>query len=339
LTLSAIRRRVVESAGLGDVIDRALRGARLSRDALLRVLECGSPLAAAALADARRAATSDVVVTHPWTLRVRAPGHTFAAESAMLVSHPLARVGGITASEAQLVGIPTSGLTLTVALDLTRGVRDARPGLPIRAFTASQVRTISASERMTDRQVVEALAGSGVATLDWSPGDGLDDAAIAVHRAAHEAGMKTVLPVAYTRGALTPEFLDRLEAYRRVAEDTQGFLSCVVLPNRTAGASPLDGTSGSEDTMACAIARLAFGHVVPRVTVDAHVVGHKLGALLLSAGADDFVGAQAAAAWAAPTDDGPRPLNPDRVRRHLIEARRSPELRNALFLHVNDSCA
>ncbi len=339
MTLSAIRRRVVETAGLGDLIERALRGARLSRDALLRVLECGNPLAAAALADARRAATSNVVVTHPWTLRVRAPGHTFAAEPATLVSHPLSRVAGVTASEVQLVGIPRSGLTLTVALDLARGVRDARPALPLRAFTASQVRTISAAESMTDRQVIEALAGSGVATLDWAPGEGLDPAGIAVHRAAHEAGVKTVLPVAYTRGSLSTTFLDRLEAYRRIVEDTQGFLSCVVLPDRTEGASPLHGSSGSDDTMACAVARLAFGHVVPRVTVDAHVLGHKLGALLLSAGADDFVGAQAAAAWAAPTDDGPRPLNPDRVRRHLIEARRSPELRNALFLNVNDSCA
>ena len=78
--------------------------------------------------------------------------------------------------------------------------------------------------------------------------------------------------------------------------------------------------------------------MVPHVTVDAHVVGHKLAALLLSAGADDVVGAQAALSWAKPTDDGPRPLNPDRMRRHLIEARRSPELRDAVFRSVSESC-
>ena len=47
-----------------------------------------------------------------------------------------------------------------------------------------------------------------------------------------------------------------------------------------------------------------------------------------------MVGAQAAEKWAPPTDDGPRPLNPDRMRRYLFEAQRSPELRDALFATV-----
>ncbi len=108
----------------------------------------------------------------------------------------------------------------------------------------------------------------------------------------------------------------------------------MLVPERTEGASPLQGTSGTEDWLAFALTRLALGHVVPHVTVDAHVLGHKLGATLLSCGADDFVGAQAALAWAPPTDDGPRPLNPARVTKYVIEARRSPVRRDALFRAV-----
>jgi 2-iminoacetate synthase ThiH len=105
----------------------------------------------------------------------------------------------------------------------------------------------------------------------------------------------------------------------------------VLVPEKTEGASPLEGTAGTEDWLAFSLTRLALGHVVPHVTVDAHVLGHKLGATLLSCGADDFVGAQAAHAWAPPTDDGPRPLNPARVTKHVIEARRSPVRRDGIF--------
>ncbi len=328
---SRILQQVLASAGLADLGDRAVRGARLARDELLRVVSCGSPLAAAALADAAREHASGAVVLHPWTLRVRAPGVPFAAEDATRVSHAADALGGIASSEAQIVGALPPDLPLGLALEMVRTVKVARPDLTLRAFSARRIDAIAAAEGSDARHVLGELRRAGLDTLDWEPGEGSDLRTIAVHRLAFDQGYETAVPVGYAKGGVDAAFVDRLLAVRDAAEHAGRVLSVVPLPDRSEGASPLDGTAGTEDLLACALARLALGHCVKHVTVDAHVTGHKLAALLFSAGADDVVGAQTASRWAPPSGDGPRPLNPDRMRRVVIEARRSPELRDALF--------
>lgn len=330
-------RSLVHAAGLGDLWERAERGARLSRPALERILTSGHALAAAALADQSRRQRSGVVVTCPWTLRVRAPGVHFRSENETLVSHAVERLESVPATESQLVGELPEDMGLNQALEMVRSVKAARPDLPLRAFTSVQVDGIATREGLDLDVVFQEFAKAGLATLDWAPGDGLTHRAAELHREAHGAGLHTIAPLGYSKGGVDAGFLDRIDELRKVADDTDSFVSVAFLPDRAEGASPLQGTSGNEDTLACALARLGLGHCVPRVTVDAHILGHKLGAVLLHCGADDFVGAQAAEKWAAATNDGPRPLNPDRVRRYVIEARRSPELRDALFQSVEAS--
>jgi len=322
---------MLEALGLGDLAEPSRARTPLARADLERVLAAGNPLAAGSLADFAREAASGREVTHPWTLRVRAPGLPPETEDATKVVHDATDFARIEATEMEMVGALPGDAPLALAIELVRSLRAVRGELTIRALTAGEISAIARKERTSRRDVVAALAENGLSTLSWRPGCGLaaDDAE--VHRAAHQAGVKTVAVLGYRRREGAAALLDRADALRRVAEETKGFLSVLFLPDRTEGASPLEGTAGTEDAAACAVARLAFGRLVPRVTVDAHVVGHKLGASLLSFGADDFVGAQAAAAWAPPSDDGPRPLNPDRVRKVVIEARRSPVRRDALF--------
>jgi 2-iminoacetate synthase ThiH len=324
-------RALLTSLGLAELIEPAAKNEELTRADLERVVRARNPLAAAALADARREATSGVVATYPVTLRVRAPGLVAAREDATKVSHAADAVAGVEATEMQMVGEFPADMPLGQAVELVQSLVAARPDLPVRAFAADDVLALVRRERMPIADVMRDLATAGLATLDWRPGTDASPDAVRVHRAAHDAGLRTFAPVAYGRGGLGEPFLERLEGLRTVAASTKGFVSAVLLPEKTEGASPLDGTSGVEDVFACALTRLALGDVVAHVTVDAHVLGHKLGATLLSCGADDFVGAQAAASWAPPTDDGPRPLNQARVTKHLIEARRSPVRRDGVF--------
>lgn len=327
-------RALLASLHLADLIEPVRANEALTRADLERVLRAANPIAAAALADARRAAVSGTTVTYPVTLRVRVPGVPAPSEDATKVSHDLADVALIEATEMQLVGALPSDLRLRHAVEIVRSLVAARPDLPLRAFAADDVTALAAREHTPIGTVVRELAQAGVATLDWRAGADAFDDAVRVHAHAHECEMRTFAPVTYTRGAVARPFLDRLTTLRELAETTKCFVSAVLVPERTEGASPLQGTSGTEDWLAFALTRLALGHVVPHVTVDAHVLGHKLGATLLSCGADDFVGAQAARAWAPPTDDGPRPLNPARVTKYVIEARRSPVRRDGLFRAV-----
>ncbi len=330
-------RDLLASLDLADLIEPTAANEALTRRDLDRLVRARNPLAVAALADSRRAAVAGVTVTFPVTLRVRGPGLAAPAPNALGVTHAVDEVVGIDASEMQMIGDLPADLPLAQATELIRSLVTVRPDLPLRAFAFPDIAAIARRERAPFATVLARLVDAGLATLDWRAGADASVETMRIHRTAHDAGLKTFAPVTYAHGEIGAPLIDRLDALRTVAESTNGFVSAVPLPAKTEGASPLDGTAGTEDWMACALTRLALGHVVPHVTVDAHIVGHKLGATLLSCGADDFVGAQAARAWAPPTDDGPRPLNPARVTKYVIEARRSPLRRDGLFRSADAS--
>lgn len=325
--------------GLADLAEACVARRPLSRAELGRIAAARNPLAAASLADRARAAASGVEVTHPWTLRVRAPGLVHGLEDATKVAHEFDAVAGVPATEMEMLGALPPGATLGFAIELVRTLAAARPDLPLRAITAHEVDALAAQERRPRKDVLAALRDAGLATLTWRPGCGRTPAEIDVHRAAHQCGIRTVATVGTSRRDAIDAWLDRLGAWTALAAQSHGFLAAMALPDRTEGASPLEGTSGSDDWTACALVRIAFGDLAPRVSSDWNVTGSKLGATLLSAGADDVVGTQAAAKWAPATDDGPRPLNPDRARKWIVEARRSPVLRDALFRRVDAPCA
>lgn len=330
---------LVASVGLGDLAEAADARRPFDRDALARVAAAGNPLVSASLADGGRAASSGVEVTHPWTLRVRAPGLVHGIEDATKVSHDAAALSGIAATEMEMLGEVPAGAPLAHAVELVRSVVAARPDLPLRAFTAAEIDGFADRERRPRRDVVAALRDAGLATLSWRPGCGLTDADLAVHLAAHDAGVRTVAIIGYGHAGADDAFLDRVAAWAGAAAHTRGFLAAMALPDRTDGASPLEGSAGTSDWTACALVRLAFGNRVGRISADWHVVGAKLGATLLSVGADDAIGPQAALRWAPPTDDGPRPLNPDRFRKWALEARRSPVVRDTLYRAAEPTCA
>lgn len=208
-----------------------------------------------------------------------------------------------------------------------RSVAAARPDLPLRALTAGEVASLAAREGRSGEDVLRALRSAGLAALSWRTGCGgaAFDAELDIHRAAVACGYAVAVPVGYAKDGLAG-----FAAHAAAAAAIPGIASLVVLPATSETASPLAGTSGIEDWIACAVARLAVGRTA-RVTADWHVFGWKLGGTLLSAGADDVVAAQCARAWAPPTDDGPRPMSPDRVRAWILEARRSPSVRDGRF--------
>ena len=211
IAMPAIR-DTVTAAGLRDLWDRASRGARLPRDDLERVIACTNPLAAAALADAAREQRSGVVVTHPWTLRVRAPGVPFAAEDATHVSHAADTLAGIPATEAQIVGALPADPALGLAVEMVRMVKVARPDLTLRAFSSLRIAALAQTDGCSAEGVLEELRQAGLDTLDWEPGEGCDDRAAAVHRVAHELGFETTAVLGYGKGGLDDAFLGSLQS-------------------------------------------------------------------------------------------------------------------------------
>lgn len=312
---------LVRSLALESVLETADAGHALSRDQMRHVLGLDHPLGAAVLADRRRVATCGDVATFPVTLRVRVPGTDATGFSQLDFTHDVGEVAGVDASEWQWTGPAPADADALVAL--VEQARAARPTLAVRAFTTDAVLAAARAGGVGVDDLVRRLAGAGLSAFDWAPGSDADAATLDVHRAAHAAGLRTVVALPYRRGALGDTLLDRIHGIAELAAATGGVAAVAPLPDFTEHASPLDGTAGTEDVTVFALARLALGHAVPHFTLDTHVLGHKLGGLLLSSGVCDVVGAQARAAWPTPTDDAPRPLNQDRVTRLLVEARRT----------------
>ena len=320
---------LLASLDLDHTIDPSGAGGPLPRKALEQILALGHPLGAAVLANRRRAAQSQDSAQFPVTLRVTLPGSS-ADVSPTDYLHTLDTVTSeIDADEWQYVGQPAEDAGVDDLIAHLNAARALRSDLPIRAFTTDTVLAAARHDQVELDTVVARLFTAGLATFDWAPGSDADPATLDVHRAAHALGQRTAVALPYGRNALGAVLLDRAQAIAALQAETQGFATVVPLPDRTEGASPMEGTAGTEDVLVFALARLALcgNGGIPHVSLDAHVLGHKLGALLLNAGADDWIGAHAAATWPKPTNDAPRPLNLDRVTRLLEEARRTPQRR------------
>ena len=163
-------RGLLESLSLADLIEPAEENEALERSDIERVLSAKNPIAAAALADIRRAAVSGPTVTYPVTLRVRAPGFDPPHEDATKVTHALADVGGIEATEMQLTGSMPKDAQLDQVIEIVQPVAAAQRDLPLRALTADDVIAIVRHDHISYSAVLGALAKAGVATLDWHPG-------------------------------------------------------------------------------------------------------------------------------------------------------------------------
>ncbi len=317
---------LLAAAGLLELLPRARSGEAFGRIELERVASAANPLAAAALADARRAALYGDTVTMPVTLRVRAG---WAADddaeltSVLHVTHELDGIDGIDATEVLLVGACPESVSGDDVCASVAAVKAARPDLALRGLDAAVARRIGDGDLTTGWT---RLRAAGLDVLGHGAAISLDEwRATRLHH----------FPLPYSCDGLADTatggyvaLLGRLAADEEFVDATVAF---VPLPDATAESSPLRGTAGTEDVLAFALARLALVSARHHVAVDSDVLGQKLGAMLLSAGASDFIGAQAAREWTIPKDDEPRPLNEARAQLYIREARREPVRRDGLL--------
>jgi cyclic dehypoxanthinyl futalosine synthase len=131
--------------------------------------------------------------------------------------------------------------TLTIAWfdGLFRRFKERFPALWLHSLSASEILAIAQQSGLTVPDTIARLRDAG---LDSIPGDDagiLDDAVqpqgarmkwkaedwIAVHRAAHELGMKTTATMTFGGGETLEHRMNHLEAVRQLQEETGGFTS------------------------------------------------------------------------------------------------------------------
>jgi aminodeoxyfutalosine synthase len=204
-----------------------------------------------------------------------------------------------------------------------RAARRAFPGVPVRALRPTELVRLAEQGPRSAEALLRTLAEDGLATTSH-PARG-DDAA-ATRRgllAAHAAGLATDAPLPYAASTTVDELVDRILDLRALSENGAPFRSLVPLPAEGPTASPLVATTGIDDLRVFALGRLLLPRI-PRVTVEADIVGRHLGAVALSFGADSLAGALARPTARLRAADGekPRPLNVPRAHLLLLEVGR-----------------
>ncbi|HZY03487.1 MAG TPA: aminofutalosine synthase MqnE [Anaeromyxobacteraceae bacterium] len=323
--LSTLAHRALERDGLGDIRDKVMAGGRLDEAEALRLFEARDLAAVGALANhVREARHGDLtfynrnVHLNPTNVCVASckfcsfarpddkhasEGYTMSLDQA--VEHVLSkRPLGIT--EVHIVSGLHPDLPWDYYLETVRRLRQAWPELHIKAYTAVELHFFAQKFGKTHEQVLRELVAAGLTTI---PGGGAeifaprvrrkvcDDKAtadewLAVHRAAHELGVRSNATMLYGHIETLAERVDHMARLRALQDDTGGFQVFIPLafhPEHNMIGKAFPGPTGYDGLRTYAVARLFldnFDHV------KAYWVslGERLAQASLSFGVDDVDG-------------------------------------------------
>jgi aminodeoxyfutalosine synthase len=212
--------------------------------------------------------------------------------------------------EFHIVGGLHPKLRLSYYTDLIRGLKERHPGVHIKALTAVEIAHLARIERISTRQVLEALKAAGLETL---PGGGAEvfgagvRAAIAdrklgaaewlrVHREAHELGIPTNCTLLYGHVETLQDRVEHLQMLRDLQDETGGFLTYIPLayhPDHNELGERLGrtgtATTGYDDLKNIAVGRLFLDNI-PHVKTHWPMVTPFISQLALHFGCDDVEG-------------------------------------------------
>ncbi len=207
-------------------------------------------------------------------------------------------------TELHITGGLHPGLRLRYYLEVFRALREALPGVGLKAFTAVEVDYLASREGMSVEAVLERLREEGVISLagggaeifhprvrrlvvdhevDWERWS-------CVHRAAHRMGMKTPATMLYGHIEGVADRVDHVLRLRALQDETGGLE--VFIPLRfqpAARLSHIPMASAAEALRVFAVSRLLLDNV-PHLKVFWVMHGVSLAQLALGFGADDLDG-------------------------------------------------
>jgi cyclic dehypoxanthinyl futalosine synthase len=188
--------------------------------------------------------------------------------------------------------------------DIVKNIRARFPQVHVHSFSASEVWHICKASKMTPKEVLLRLKAAGLNSLPGGGAEILVDRVrqkvsplktkvseyFAVHRAAHEIGLKSTSTMVYGLGETMEERMIHLDQYRTVQDETGGFRAFIpwsfesestemLMPRRT----------GDEYLRMIALSRIMLDNI-QHLQAGWVTEGPKLSQLALQYGADDFGG-------------------------------------------------
>ena len=317
-----IAHRWVERSELADIYEKVLAGQRLSREDGLRLSASQDLLTIGFLANLVRERlhgkkTYWVYNQHINYSNICANGCRFCAFS----RRPGEQGGFILAleevankvrdrlhepiTEIHVVGGCHPDLSFSYYLDLVRTIKEMRPEVTVKAFTAVEIAHLAQNEGLAVSEVLLALKEAGVEAL---PGGGAEvfsnrvrqllcpeklssEGWLQVAKEAHQLGMRTNATLLYGHLETAAERVDHLLTLRKAQDETGGFITFIPLAFQPAntGIAVLQERTGHTDLKTIALSRLLLDNFA-HVKAYWIMLGVKIAQTALYFGADDLDG-------------------------------------------------
>ena len=317
-----IARRWVERSDLGDIYEKIVAGQRLARKDGLRLYESQDLLAIGFLANLVRERlygrkTYWVYNQHINYSNICTNGCRFCAFSRRLgedggfvltleqVANKVRERLHEPITEIHVVGGCHPELPFSYYLDLVRTIKQMRPEVTVKAFTAVEVAHLAQNDGLAIFEVLQALKQAGVEAL---PGGGAEvfsnrvrqllcpeklssNGWLEVAKEAHQLGMRSNATLLYGHLETADERVDHMLALRKAQDETGGFMTFIPLAfqSTSTGIASLQKRTGYTDLKTIAISRLLLDNF-PHVKAYWIMLGVKIAQTALYFGADDLDG-------------------------------------------------
>jgi aminodeoxyfutalosine synthase len=317
-----IARRWVQNSELADIYDKVVEGVRLSREDGLRLFSSDDLLAIGYLANLVRERlhgrkTYWIYNQHINYSNICVNGCKFCA-----FSRRFGEEGGFALSLAQVaakvrerlhepvteihvVGGCHPDLPLAYYLDLVQVIKEQRPGVTVKAFTAVEVAHLAHNARLGTSEILTVLKEAGVEALPGGGAEVFSDRVrqllcpeklggngwLQVAKQAHRLGIRSNATLLYGHLETTAERVDHLLALRKVQDETGGFMTFIPLGFQS-GTTQLSGIlprTGFTDLKTIAVSRLLLDNFM-HVKAYWIMLGVKIAQVALHFGADDLDG-------------------------------------------------
>jgi aminodeoxyfutalosine synthase len=231
--------------------------------------------------------------------------------------------------------------------DILRGLKDIRPDIHLKAYTAVEIHYFAEKFGKSYEEVLTELRDAG---LDSMPGGGAEifaerarrklctgkadaDEWLEVHRTAHKLGIRTNCTMLYGTVETIEERIDHMMRLRDLQDETGGFQTFIPLAYHPEGNSlgKLPGPTGVDDLRTYAVARLML-HNIPHIKAYWIMIGIKTAQIALSFGVDDVDGTvQEEKIYHMAGADTPQAMTRNQLVRLIREAGRSAVERDTLY--------
>ncbi len=231
--------------------------------------------------------------------------------------------------------------------DLLRGLKQIRPDIHLKCFTAVEIAFFADLYGKTDEQVLVELREAG---LDSLPGGGAEifaprvrqkichdkcdgDRYIAIHRTAHGLGMRTNMTMLYGHIETLDERVDHLLRIRALQDETgglQAFIPLAFHPDNNQ-MRKLPSPSAADTLRVLAVARLLLDNV-DHIKAYWISCGVEVAQTALWFGADDLDGTvQEETIYHMAGSSTPTALSTGDIERLILDAGREPIERDTLY--------